>query len=87
MNIELLTKRDLNELRQFLISDLKLLLKTNNQTEWIRSVEAQELLNCSSSTLQNLRVNNILPYTKLGGTLYYDKGEIEEILKRNKNGT
>ena len=77
----------MDELRQHLISDLKESIgsNTNEMTDWIRSAEVQDMLNCSSSTLQNFRAKNILPYTKLGGTLYYDRSEIERILKENKN--
>ena len=87
MNIDIITKSDIEELRQRLINDLKETIGSNNikMTDWIRSAEVQDLLNCSSSTLQNFRTNNILPYTKLGGTLYYDRSEIERILKNNHN--
>ena len=87
MNIDILTKNDMDELRQLLVSDLKETIGSNNyeMTDWIRSAEVQDILKCSSSTLQNFRANNILPYTKLGGTLYYDKSEIEGILKKKYN--
>ena len=38
----------------------------------------------SPGTLQNLRINGTLPYTKIGGVLYYDQREIMEVLERNK---
>ncbi len=87
MNIDILTKNDMDEIRQHLISDLKETIGSNinKMTDWIRSSEVQDILNCSSSTLQNFRANNILPFTKLGGTLYYDRSEIERILKEKYN--
>jgi len=32
--------------------------------------------------LQNLRVNGILSYTRVGGTIYYNYKDIEEMLKK-----
>ena len=52
--------------------------------KWLKSNEVRELLGISPGTLQNLRINGTLPYTKIGGVLYYDQREIMEVLERNK---
>ena len=87
MNVDIVTKSDIEDLRLLISENITNLTRTEseNSTHWIRSSEVQDLLNCSSGTLQNLRVKNILPYTKLGGTLYYDRSEIERILNENYN--
>ncbi|MEX0314041.1 MAG: helix-turn-helix domain-containing protein, partial [Allomuricauda sp.] len=52
--------------------------------KWLKSPEVRELLGISPGTLQNLRINGTLPYTKVGGVLYYDYQEIMQVLEKNK---
>lgn len=86
MAIEVLTKEDLYEFRTLLLSDLKELLKVNPQQtkQWLKSKEVRKLLNISPGTLQTLRINKTLTYTKIGGILYYDNADIEKLLNGNK---
>ena len=86
MAIEVITREDLNEFRILLLSDLKELLKVNPQQtkQWLKSGEVRKLLNISPGTLQTLRINKTLTYTKIGGILYYDKTDIDKLLSANK---
>ncbi len=85
MNVEIITKNDLNELKKEIISELTDLLKDNTQKKkWLKSSDVRELLNISPGTLQNLRVNGTLPYTKMGKTIYYEYDDVTAILKKNK---
>lgn len=86
MAIEILTKSDLNEFRKSLIEDIREVLKDKNEhsKKWLKSTEVRKLLNISPGTLQNLRINGSLTYTKIGGTLYYDNTDIEKLLNKNK---
>lgn len=43
-----------------------------------------DLLQVSPGTLQNLRINGTLPYTKVGGIIYYDSEEIQSIMTANR---
>ena len=43
-----------------------------------------ELLQVSPGTLQNLRINGTLPYTKVGGIIYYDAAEIQNVMDANR---
>jgi hypothetical protein len=43
----------------------------------------KSVLNVSSGTLQTLRINGTLPYTKIGGIIFYDAEEIYKLLKEN----
>ena len=75
------------EFKVELLEDIKELLENNNGRsgkKWLRSNEVRELLDISRGTLQNLRINGTLPYTRIGGVLYYDHNEIIELLERNK---
>lgn len=86
MAIEVLTREDLNEFRQVLLKDLKELLNVSatQSKKWLKSPEVRKLLDISPGTLQNLRLNGTLAYTKIGGTIYYDNDDIEKLLQGNK---
>jgi hypothetical protein len=86
MAIEVLTREDLIDFRKLLLSDLKELLNTSSQSnkKWLKSPEVRKLLAISAGTLQNLRINGTLAYTKIGGTIYYDNDDIQKLLIGNK---
>lgn len=86
MAIEILTKADLYEFHKTLLEDIKEILKGKNEQskKWLKSTEVRKLLNISPGTLQNLRINGTLTYTKIGGTIYYDNTDIEKVLNTNK---
>jgi hypothetical protein len=86
MAIEILTKADLYEFRKSLLEDIKEILKEKNDQskKWIKSTEVRKLLNISSGTLQNLRINGTLSYTKIGGIIYYANQDIDKLLENNK---
>ncbi|NDV17670.1 helix-turn-helix domain-containing protein [Muricauda sp. TY007] len=87
MGATIITSEDLMEFKVELLEDIKELLQNHNDTtakKWLKSNEVRELLGISPGTLQNLRINGTLPYTKIGGVLYYDQREIMEVLERNK---
>jgi Mn-dependent DtxR family transcriptional regulator len=83
---QLITREDLNEFRSLLLNDLKEIIQTKPQQtkQWLKSKEVRKLLNISPGTLQNLRINGTLTYTKVGGIMYYDNGDIEKLLNGNK---
>ena len=86
MAIEVITREDLNEFRSLLLNDLKEIIQSKQQQnkQWLKSNEVRKLLNISSGTLQNFRINGTLTYTKVGGIMYYDNADIEKLLNRNK---
>ncbi|MFV8374722.1 helix-turn-helix domain-containing protein [Flavobacterium sp. LB1P71] len=86
MAIEILTKADLYEFRKSLLEDIREILKEKNEQtkKWLKSTEVRKLLNISPGTLQNLRINGILSYTKIGGIIYYANQDINKLLENNK---
>ena len=86
MVIEVITREDLNEFRDLLLNDLKeiIVTKPQNQKRWLKSSEVKNLLNVSAGTLQNLRINGTLSYSKIGGMLFYSSETIEKLLEHNK---
>ena len=86
MTVNIVTKEDLLEFRQQLLNDLKSIIhiKPNKQKQWLKSGEVKKLLQISPGTLQNLRINGTLTFTKVGSIIYYNHDDIEAILESNK---
>lgn len=87
MSATIITTDDLYEFKAELLEEIKHLLQTHNgqpTKKWLKSPEVRELLGISPGTLQNLRINGTLPYTKIGGVLYYDYNEIMQVLEKNR---
>jgi hypothetical protein len=86
MAIEILTKADLYEFRKSLLEDIREILNEKNEQtkKWLKSTEVRKLLNISPGTLQNLRINGTLSYTKIGGIIYYANQDIDKLLENNK---
>jgi len=87
MQVELITKEDLKQFKNEMLTEIKHLIKpgTQGQTkEWLKSYEVRKLLNISPGTLQNLRVNGTLRYTKIGGLMYYKYEDIIKLLEDNR---
>jgi len=88
MPAQILTTNDLMEFKVELIDELKKMLRQNGVQpvkKWLKSPEVKKLLNISHGTLQNMRVNGTLPFTKIGGVIYYDYDDILKMLQTNKN--
>ena len=86
MAANIITTEDLHDFKMELLDGIKNLLSNqSNQTKkWLKSPEVRDLLGISPGTLQNLRINGTLPYTKIGGVLYYDYQEIMQVLEKNR---
>jgi hypothetical protein len=81
----LVTVQDLQELKAEVISEIKLIIgNSTTKKEWLRSPEVMEMLSISSGTLQSLRINRDIPFTKMGGTLYYERAAVVKALNKSK---
>ena len=80
MNVELITRQDLEQFKQELIAIILKLTPQQSVIEhkWLKSYQVKNLLKISTGTLQNLRHNGTLAFTKIGGTIYY---KYEDIMK------
>ena len=86
MTFEVITKDDLKTLKQEIISELSVIFRSQTeQKKWLKSADVRKMLNISPGTLQNLRVNGTLPFTKMGKTMYYEDADVVKILTQNKN--
>lgn len=83
MAVEIITKEDLQEFRVKLLEDIKLLIGKPKEEpkKWLKSYQVKNLLKISPGTLQNLRVNGTLHFTKVGGIFYYKYDDVVKILE------
>lgn len=87
MALEVITREDLQEFRSQLLEDFKAILsdkQTTPKREWLKSFEVRRLLKISPGTLQNLRINGTLTYTKIGSIMFYSSQDIEKLMEKNK---
>ncbi len=87
MATEIITTDDLYDFKQELFQELKKLFKENPKSKpkkYLKSAEVMEMLQVSPGTLQNLRINGTLPYTKIGGIILYEYEEILNVLRDNR---
>uniref|UniRef100_UPI0032164D17 helix-turn-helix domain-containing protein n=1 Tax=uncultured Draconibacterium sp. TaxID=1573823 RepID=UPI0032164D17 len=87
MPTEIVTTDDLREFKIDLLKEFKQLLAVHHgkpSKKWLKSYEVRKLLGISPGTLQNLRVNGTLAYTKIGGVIFYDSEEIQKMMMENK---
>ena len=86
MGTPIITQADLDQFKEDVINELRLLMakEKNLKTRWLKNKEVKKMLQISHSTLQTLRANGTLSYTKVGGIIYYDGEEIEKMMEENK---
>ncbi|APQ16170.1 helix-turn-helix domain-containing protein [Maribacter hydrothermalis] len=87
MPTSIITTDDLREFKFELLDDIKKLLTkqaSGKLKKYLKSSEVMKLLQISPGTLQNLRINGTLPYTKVGGIIFYDSDEIQEVMLSNR---
>ena len=51
--------------------------------EWLDNQNVMQMLHISPRTLQTLRSNGILPFSRIGNKLFYRRTDIQQILKDN----
>ena len=85
MAATIITTDDLYQFKLELLDEIKQMLGGENKSkEWLRSSELRKLLKISPGTLQNLRINGTLPYTKIGGVIYYAYSDVMKMLEENR---
>ena len=86
MAVKILTRQDLNDFRTLLLNDIREIFqsKTEQTKQWLKSTEVRKMLGISPGTLQTLRINKTLSYTKIGGVIYYAHQDLEKLLEANK---
>lgn len=85
MPAQIVTTDDLHLFKQELLDALKSALSQSSHEpkRWLRSSEVRKMLAISPGTLQNLRINGTLPYSKVGGVIYYPYDGIIQVIEEN----
>jgi len=85
MNLEIITKEDLNDFGKNLIEEIKKIILAEKPVlkKHLKGHEVRKMLGISQGTLQNLRLNGTLPYTKLGNIYFYLSETIEKLMSDN----
>ena len=85
LNHQVVTKRDLLNFGNALLHEIQSGKPAAEQpAQWLKSSEVRKLLNISPGTLQNLRINGVLSYTKVGGIIFYAYADLQKVLETNK---
>ncbi|SRX76475.1 helix-turn-helix domain-containing protein [Aequorivita antarctica] len=87
MPTSIITTDDLREFKMELLDDIKKILSKQSSgtlKKYLKSSEVMEVLQISPGTLQNLRINGTLPYSKMGGIIYYDSDDIQKVMRNNR---
>ena len=83
------TVADLQQLKIELVREMRKLVgmqTTLPQKPWLKSHEVQKLLKISAGTLQHLRDSGQLKFSKVGGIIFYDVKDVEEMVKNSLPG-
>jgi len=56
---------------------------TDKLEDWLDNQNVMQILHISPRTLQTLRTNGTLPFSRIGNKLYYRTEDIQRILKDN----
>ena len=87
MPASIVTSDDLERFKEEMLYEIKeILIKYERITidRWIKSGKVMDKLEISPGTLQNFRINQTIPFTKLGGIIYYDETKINELMVKNE---
>lgn len=87
MAANIITTEDLQSFKQELLIEIQKLLSQRQTTparKWLKSNEVRRLLLVSPGTLQNLRIKGTLPFTKIGGVIFYDYDDIQKMIEQHK---
>ena len=86
---QIVTQGDLEDLKTDMLQEFKRIIKEcvsgSPGKKWLKSAEVKKLLGISHGFLQSLRDSGVLPFTKIGGSIYYDYEDITFMMSSNKS--
>ena len=89
MAVEILTKDDLQTVKQEILNEIRLIFKSKGvnlqQKEWLKSYEVRKMLGISPDTLQQMRINGTLGFSQVGGLMFYKYEDIVKLMDSNKH--
>ena len=88
MAASIVTIEDLQNLKQDLLVEFQKILSQRPGTlnkKWLKSYDLMKLLGVSHGTIQNFRDSGMLPFTKIGGVIFYDIDDVQKMIQDNKS--
>ena len=82
MNLLIQLTRDFEVIRAYVLALKKSKLDNFKET-WIDGQDVMHTMHISKRTLQSLRDNGTLPYSRINGKFYYKVADIENLLESN----
>jgi hypothetical protein len=75
-----LTRKDLQDFARLVFSEMEGLANQPDKTAtWLKATEVRKLLKITSKTLDKLRLNGTLSFTRVGGTIYYKYEDLQKL--------
>ncbi len=78
----LFLSQEIKELKALIVQVQKTRTQKFNEN-WVDAQDIMLSLHISRRTLQTLRDNRILPYSRINGKLYYKMSDVESLLESN----
>jgi len=79
-------KEYLMEFKNEIIAEIKTAIKSDESTtdQILKNKDLKKMLNCSDSTLENMRNNGVINFSKVLGTYYYKFSDVKKMLENNR---
>lgn len=87
MAANIVTTEDLLQFKEELINEIKILLSRDrglHLKQYLKTSQLRKLIPFSAGTLQNIRDNGTLPYTRIGGVIFYAQEDIQKMMDDHK---
>jgi hypothetical protein len=89
MEVELVTKADLQAFRIQLLNDIKVMLANQaagqssgrQLVEGYQTKDVRRILGCSVNKLVSLRISRKIRWKKVGGTIYYNREDVRRLME------
>jgi hypothetical protein len=88
MDSKLVTAADLQVFKAELLREIRKVIANPPAPlpkPWLKSHEVQKILKISPGTLQHLRDSGQLKFSKVGGIVFYEMEDIEEMIDRDSS--
>lgn len=80
MKVEIVTKEEFESFAKEVLAELARLRRAPDPVHpWLKSFEVRKLLKISPGTLQRLRSQGILPFSRIGGTILYKYEDVKRL--------
>lgn len=74
----------INEIKEAL-AEIRATIQPKPENEYITEKQAREIFQRQATWFWQMRKDGILPYSKIGKTIYYAKSDIKKLFDQTKN--